>query len=429
MMRRSFVRLLIGSVAASWALGFAVLAIWVRSQNWTEARARQDGVFLVHQLLESTPAARRAERLRELQRHFFVRFSLASLAQVERRSGTRLAPGQHYFYRESALRQWYFVALGDGKSALVAGPVTPAQPGGAQPMGLVIAIFALPLLAGFIAFTVERRLRRVEVASQALADGELSVRVATREAASDELAASFNAMAERVERLVRRRDELVQAVSHELGSPLSRLRFHIELLENLSNARQRDRIGAMSRELDALEELVAELLSYVQSDELKLDRRHFEPRQGLEDLAELAQLDAPVGDEGSPERAVGIELELAEGVRVHADQRLFLRAVENILRNAMRHARTSVRLEFSEDRGEVRVDVHDDGPGIPEGLREKVIVPFYRADADRARKTGGVGLGLAIVSRIMQRHEGRVSIETSPALGGAMVSTSWPKIS
>ena len=92
----------------------------------------------------------------------------------------------------------------------------------------------------------------------------------------------------------------------------------------------------------------------------------------------------------------------------------------------MRHARGKVLLELAEDEEHVRVAVHDDGPGIPEELREKVMIPFFRLEADRGRKTGGVGLGLAIVSRIMQRHGGRVSIGSSP-LGGAAVATLWPK--
>ncbi|MEM9731009.1 MAG: ATP-binding protein, partial [Myxococcota bacterium] len=109
-----------------------------------------------------------------------------------------------------------------------------------------------------------------------------------------------------------------------------------------------------------------------------------------------------------------------------ADPRLFQRAIENILRNAMKYARGNVRLELTQDEAHVRVVVHDDGPGIPEDLREKVMIPFFREEAARDRKTGGVGLGLAIVSRIMHRHGGRLAIDSSP-LGGARVATWWPQ--
>jgi signal transduction histidine kinase len=101
--------------------------------------------------------------------------------------------------------------------------------------------------------------------------------------------------------------------------------------------------------------------------------------------------------------------------------------VENILRNAMKYARGNVLLELTQDDEHVQVVVHDDGPGIPEELREKVMIPFFRLETDRDRKTGGVGLGLAIVNRIMHRHGGRLAIDSSP-LGGAMVTTWWPTL-
>jgi signal transduction histidine kinase len=334
--------------------------------------------------------------------------------------GRPASPGEQIPHRVSRFEDWYFLVFEDGQGALAAGPVNPAAPAGLLPIGMILAIVGLPVIAGLLAFRVEQRLTKVERASQALAVGDFSVRVDNQHGPSDELAANFNAMAERVERLIRSRDELVQAVSHELGSPLSRLRLHMELLENQSDMQREERLIAMTRELDALDELVAELLDYVQSDELALDRHAFDPNRALTDLAELARLEAP------DDRPVEVDLEFPNGASVFADQRLFQRAIENILRNSVQHARGKVLLELKQDEEHVRVAVHDDGPGIPEELREKVMVPFFRLEADRSRNTGGVGLGLAIVSRIMHRHGGRLAIDSSP-LGGAKVETLWPR--
>lgn len=419
-MRRSFVRLVVGSVLTCWAVGFVVLFFYVRSQSWTNERARGDGVFLVHEILDREPASSRAERLRELQQHFSVQLRLMSLDEVERRVGRPVGPDDRIPYRVSQREEWYFLVFSDGAGALAAGPVHPAVPAGVRPVGVILAIVIVPLIAGLLALRVERELTKVERASQALAVGELDARVDNPHGPSAELAASFNAMAERMERLIRSRDELVQAVSHELGSPLSRLRFHVELLENHSEVEREERLQAMTRELDALDELVAELLGYVQSDELELDRRVFDPHRGLNDLAELARLEA------LEDRAIDLDLALPTGASVFADPRLFQRAVENLLRNAMKYARGSVLLELTQDEEHVRVAVHDDGPGIPEDLRERVMIPFVRLEPDRDRKTGGAGLGLAIVSRIMHRHGGRLAIDSSP-LGGAMVATWWPR--
>jgi len=420
-MRRSFVKVVVSSVLVCWALAFVAIVLYARNQSWTDARAQGDGVFLAYELLGQVPAQSRVERLQELRENFSIDLTLISLDEVQRRVGRPVSPGEQIPQRVSPREEWYFLVFEDGDGALAAGPVHPAIPPGVLPVGLILALVGLPLVAGLIALRVEKQLTKVERASQALAVGDLSVRVDNPHGSPSELAASFNAMAERVERLIRSRDELVQAVSHELGSPLSRLRFHMELLENQSDAEREKRLDAMTRELDELDELVRELLGYVQSDELELDRQAFDPNRGLSDLAELARLEA------SEDRVVEVGLAVPSGASVFADQRLFQRAVENILRNAMKYARGNVLLELTQDDEHVQVVVHDDGPGIPEELREKVMIPFFRLETDRDRKTGGAGLGLAIVNRIMHRHGGRLAIDSSP-LGGAMVTTWWPTL-
>lgn len=418
-MRRSFQRLVVGSVLAAWAAGFAVLFLYLRSVTWTEERARRDGVFLVRELLAQAPPEARRSRLEELRTHFDVPFQMTALDQMERAVGRRVLPNEVIAHRPEGGENWFYLAFEDGADALAAGPVNPARPAGVAPIGLFIAVLGLPLVAAFVALRVERALDEVEKANRALSTGALGVRVTGRRGPSDELAASFNAMADRIEQLVRSRAELLQAVSHELGSPLSRLRFHVELLQGLPGDGRQARLEAMTRELDALEDLVAELLTYVQAEDRPLDRKRFDPTRALQDLAELATLEAPDG------RTVGVELAVTADPIVFADPRLFQRAVENLLRNAVRHGRTAVRVELHRDRAATRVVVHDDGPGIPESVRDQVTKPFFRVEADRSRKTGGVGLGLAIVSRIIERHQGSLTIGTSP-LGGAMVALSWP---
>ena len=420
-MRRSFIRLVVGSVLAVWALGFVALFAYSRTLSWTDERARTNGVFLAHELLDEDPPDRRAQRVRELQRHFEADLALITLADLEKRLGRPAQPGDQIPHRVSPREEWYFLVFRDGQGALAVGPVDPTRaPPGFIPVGVLLAVLAVPLIAGLIAIRVERQVRKVERAGEALATGELSARVDNARGPSSELAAAFNAMAERVELLVRSRDELVQAVSHELGSPLSRLRFQVELLQNESEEQRVERLAAMTRELDELDELVSELLRYVQSDHVELEREEFDPSREIGQLAELARLEAPEN------RPVHVDLDLPREASVFADRRLFQRAVENLLRNAVQQSRGRVRLELTQQDEDVRAAIHDDGPGIPEELREKVLTPFFRLQTDRGRKTGGVGLGLAIVSRIMDQHGGRIAIDSSP-LGGAVVTTIWPR--
>jgi signal transduction histidine kinase len=419
-MRRSFVRLVVGSVLFGWAAAFVVLVSYARSLSWTDARARTDGVFLAHDLLDETPADSRAQRLTELAPNFEVELALMTVPEVEQRLGRKVEAGERIPHRVSPREEWYFLVFEDGRGALAAGPVNPTRPVGFLPVGVILALLGLPVIAGVVALRVDRQVRKVERAGEALATGELSARVDNQDGPSSELAAAFNVMAERVEGLIRSRDELVQAVSHELGSPLSRLRFHLELLRDDSGARREERLAAIGRDLDALDDLVTELLQYVQSDEQALERREFDPTRVLADLVELARLETTDG------RKVMFDLELPSGVTVFADQRLFQRAIENILRNAAHHARGKVRLEVTQDESEARITIHDDGPGIPAEHRERVLAPFVRVQADRGRRSGGAGLGLAIVDRIVEQHGGRIAFGTSP-LGGAEVTTSWPR--
>jgi signal transduction histidine kinase len=163
-------------------------------------------------------------------------------------------------------------------------------------------------------------------------------------------------------------------------------------------------------------------LGWVQSEDVALKRQSFDVVKPLSDLAVLAELHAP------DDREVLVHAELPEKAEVHADPRLFQRALENLLRNAVRYGKSVVEVSIAEIDGYLHVVVDDDGPGIPVEERERVLQPFVRIEADRDRDTGGAGLGLAIVSRIVRRHGGTISVDDAP-LGGARITTTWPSTS
>ncbi|MEM6532296.1 MAG: ATP-binding protein [Myxococcota bacterium] len=418
-MKRSFFRLVVSSVLVAWVLTFATMLTYRNWLAWDEERARRDGLDLIHALLDRALPGERADLVDELASYMSIGFAVISEDDLPELIGRSLSPGERTFHRASVGENWHYWRFSDGVGALAAGPIDPSAPVGVIPIGLYLLGIVLPLLAAFIALRLQREIVKVEKATEALSVGELDARVDNPDGPSNELAASFNAMAERLARLIRSRHELVQAVSHELGSPLSRLRFQLELLETGEPATMHSRCAAMARELDSLDELVAELLNYTQSDDVALNLETFNPKPALEDLVELARLDEVSGLE------LNVCLNADPDGLLHADRRLFQRSIENLLRNAVRYARAEVRVEVLAETDSVAVAVHDDGPGIPEAQREYVTQPFVRIDSHRPRKTGGVGLGLAIVSRIVNRHRGELSIAESP-LGGACIKTTWP---
>ncbi|MEL6345649.1 MAG: ATP-binding protein [Myxococcota bacterium] len=419
-MRWSYVRFVVSSVLVFWALSFIALATYALTRSWDRERARYDGVFYVHEVLSAADAGARPAQLAALQPHFRVAFQLADSDSLVEQWGHSPEAGAEAWHHASGLEEWWVVPFEDGESVLLAGPVAPsAPPPGYLPIGVFMATIGLPLLATVLGIRLNRGVALVEQATDAIATGELGARVASDGGPTQELSQRFNAMADRIERLIRSRDELVQAVSHELGSPLSRLRFHLELIDRADVTARAERVHAMTRELDALDELVAELLTFVQADDRPVDQTTFDPAQGLADLAELARLDLP------DEHPLTIDVVIPPAVPVFADRKLFLRAVENLLRNAVQHADSHVRImvEAAPDAVSVRVD--DDGPGIPAHLKHRVTQPFIRTHTDRGRATGGAGLGLAIVHRILERHGGRLEIADAPA-GGARFVTIWP---
>jgi signal transduction histidine kinase len=341
------------------------------------------------------------------------------MGQIHQELGRLPEPGRPAFRRDGFRELRAFVVFNDGRGGLVIGPIDPVVPNGSRPFILILALLLIQGVAFLVVWRIAKQLRRIEEASKALGAGDLAARVSNPAGPSSELAESFNDMAGRIETLVRDRDELLQAVSHELGSPLARMRLQLELAAGSASPEQADRIEAIAYQVDELDQLVEDLLRWVQSDQDALRIESFDAAGPLAHLAELAQL------EGLDDKSVEVEVDTPDTVTLRADPRNYQRAVDNLLRNAVRYASSRVRLTLARDGENLIVSVEDDGPGIPAEDRSRVVEPFVRVDPDRDRRTGGAGLGLAIVTRIMRAHGGELLIEQSD-LGGARVALRFP---
>jgi len=423
-MSPSIRRLVLSSIAAVAVLGAVVLVIYLQTVSWTETEASRAGVLWAFRELDATPALHRPQILSELQPDVAMPLSLLDVDALRERLGHVPSPGELVFDRTGLLQQWVFTTFSDGQGGLAAGPGHPINPYQQFPIGLVLLIVLGPLLVVMVVARLTAQLRKVEQASDALGAGELSARVDNPSGPSSELAESFNRMAVRVEQLVRERDELLQAVSHELGSPLARLRVQFELLTEEEDVPHKGPVGqrleAIAAQLDELAQLVEDLSRWVQSDESAQRPETFDPVAPLQDLAELARYHETAN------QAVEIDVVAPAEAELVADPRLYQRAVDNLLRNAMRYAKHRVRVELLEETDGVTVTIEDDGPGIPEEDRQRVLEPYARLGSDRDRRSGGAGLGLAIVNRILRGHGGAVRIGQSE-LGGAKVWTVWPR--
>lgn len=290
--------------------------------------------------------------------------------------------------------------------------------------GVMISVLAT-VVAAAILFWVRplwRGLVQLKLTSEAFGRGDFSARAAVpRRSAVGQVARTFNAMAERLETLISSHKELTRAVSHELRTPISRLRFGVEMAQSAADAATRQRyLDGMGSDLDELDALVSELLTYARFDRdtAALD---FEP------VALAPWFTQSVDHAWHPLAAPALErhVEVGSG-EVELEPRLMARAVSNLLQNAQRYAKTRVIVSAALDGDQCRLRVDDDGPGIPAAERERVFEPFARLDPSRERGSGGFGLGLAIVQRIVQWHGGSVSVTEAPC-GGARFELRWPR--
>jgi two-component system sensor histidine kinase CpxA len=247
-------------------------------------------------------------------------------------------------------------------------------------------------------------LRTLEHAVQRFGTGDLSARADTRRQDEfGELARSFNLMAERIETLLTAERRLLQDVSHELRSPLARLEFAVELARNSPDSNKA--LNRIKKETDRLSILVSELLQVTRAENDPQSRNLAAiPLRGL--------LEDVIGDTTveSEARDVSLHLDAISSLELRGDRELLRRAVENVLRNAIRFApeQTAVDISLRQQDDKALIAIRDHGPGVPEDSLSNLFKPFFRVEADRNRDTGGIGLGLSIAQRAVAIHQGQI---------------------
>lgn len=298
----------------------------------------------------------------------------------------------------------FSIRLDDGRWLVMQRQGSAALTLGGLPIGQFSGVLAA-LLAGGVVLWVRREtrpLRRLEEAASGFA-ADLSPRPTPPSGAPDlrALIEAFNAMQERIARLDRSRTDMIAAIAHDVRTPLTRLRLRLRKLpEELQDAAARDidEIARISEE--ATRFAAADLAALEERVDFRQILRRFAGREGLS----VETPDAPV---------------LLRGAGALLD-----RAAANLIGNALHYGtRCAARLETRERAALLIVD--DDGPGIAEADRERMMQPFARGDASRSRSTGGVGLGLALAARIAQRHGGRLELSVSP-MGGLRAVMALP---
>ncbi len=381
---------------------------------------------LIEESLYKEPLSNWPATVEQLNQHFRFPVTLIESSSDETSSGEpeKMESREAIVYEFENDEELFFRRIPNSPYTMKLGPFDdPITLTYLQAVMLLAFSLLVALAVLFWVYPLWQDLKRLGNSAKAFGQGDFGIRASPRRhSVMYRLAGTFNAMADRIQSLISSHKELTNAVSHELRTPLARLRFGMEMLETSTRAEDRSRYTAsMNNDIDELDQLVAELLTYARFDRDKpaLKYQRLEVFPWLDDAVRLARM-------GSDELTIGFEITDQKLKHARFDPVLMARALGNLLQNAKRYARKEIKIVFSRDHGFYQLKVDDDGVGIPEDERERVFDAFSRLDASRDRVTGGYGLGLSIVQRITNWHGGDVSVADSPS-GGASLIMRWPE--
>ena len=449
------------------AMALLLLGVLAAVGLFTRVTVRREfDQFLVRQDDGAVPAA--AARLEE---HFRVHGSwrdvgglLARILAEEHRRTLILGPGGEVLARHPEEMDGWTVAprpdggvalsrrvAGEAQQVLLRGPVArvrgadgraggdvyllPLREPGGPPRrafassvdrwllpGLTVALLASLVLTASVVRRVTAPVEALSAGARALAAGRLDARVpAARRDELGELARSFNAMAEALERNEIIRRDLVGDVAHELRTPLAGARAAIEAAQDGLVPADAAFLASLQEDVGALARLVDDLqqLSLAQAGALRL-------ATAAVPLGEVALRAVDAVRPDAALRGLAVRTDVPERLVVRADADRLLQILRNLVANALVHARTEVVLSASEQQGCVILRVADDGAGVPPEAAPRVFDRFFRADASRSRATGGTGLGLAIARQLAVLMDGTLTLENRPG-AGATFALSLPR--
>lgn len=411
-MKRLYIGILVAMLATlSLSLGvFLLISNHVQQRDLYPVFEAMDELELEHarDALDSAGPAAVSAYMQRLNRLFGVshylldsrgidvvssRDRLALLPRSPSRKSRGYQNGRLIITHESADGRYWFVA------------VNPRQPNRWTffPYYLLV-IGATGILCWLAAVGIVSPIRKITKTVDRFGEGDLLARVnMQRQDEIGELARSFDGMAERLQKLVVSERRLLEDISHELRSPLARLKFAVRLARTAADPKPAfDRV---QREVDRMTSLVSEIVELTRTEGDPVTRKT-EPVH-LEKVVQETVSDCRLEAEF---RGCTIQLEGHLSGEASGDHELIRRAVENVLRNAIRYSpeEAMIKVVLSENADIATITVRDYGPGVPEEALAQIFEPFFRVEEARDAESGGIGLGLSIAKRAVQLHAGQI---------------------
>ncbi len=289
-----------------------------------------------------------------------------------------------------------------------------------HPVQLLLAVMLVstPLLL-WLAWALSQPARRLEAAAQRVAKGEFVTDPSLEKGTSEfrQAGSSFNQMVEAVNQMISGQQRLLSDISHELRSPLTRLRMASALATRKQG--ESPELTRIDTEAQRLEHMISELLELSRMQANSHMTRETQPIESLwEEIIKDAQFEA---------EQMGKHLRYSDLPKgsISGNPKLLMSAVENIIRNAIYYGRDEVKIDINTQGNTLNITVDDNGEGIPDAELEAIFRPFYRVSTARDRHSGGTGLGLTITESAIRQHSGTITASRSP-LGGLRMSITLP---
>jgi len=416
---------------------FVVINFFVSPLYWhivTKSIERQQGIFwaditrgffhVIEAELNRVSVEDWDASIKTMQSQFAFPLSIAPITSTQLLESERLALANGDILVKGAPGALFRKQIGDSGLVLTMGPMPDFKFNKFLLdllFSLVVAlIFCIPAL--LVVWPYAKKLRRISIAAEAFGNGKLDARAKLPQRSSlAHLSNAFNSMADRIQTLIRSHKELTHAVSHELRTPLARLRFSMEMIASVDESDKKEKhLEGMRRDVDELDLLVSELLTYA-----KLDNSH-RPQMEQIDLGPwLTDLAAVLDVENSK---ANIECRISSpnpNVPLLASPQFLERSLRNLLQNAVRYTNSRIQITLMTVDDQAIIHVDDDGPGMPLADRQRIFEPFVQLAAHSNLDSPGYGLGLAIVHRVAKWHGGSVTVSEAP-IGGARLSLVLP---
>ena len=278
--------------------------------------------------------------------------------------------------------------------------------------GIRLGVSFLIIFIGsaWLARSLARPVNSLQEASEKIARGQLDTRlpdwVSKRHDELGLLAKTFDHMAERLEELIERQQQLFRDISHEIRTPLTRQKLAIELARDSDDpGPYLDKLEQQNQQIESLVDQLLSLLK-INANESGYLLTELNVIPVMEQVLEQAELELQ-------RKAIKIDMPAAQDFRIRANEALLTRALDNILVNAIKYSPDQSRIAISvrEEASWKILQILDQGPGVPPADLRKILQPFYRSDSSRHSESGGFGLGLAIVKGIMEQHGGTLEVK------------------